>query len=334
MRRRENNDEEDEMRRILIGAWAVLGLFASAAALAQDYPNKPIRLMMPNAPGSSNDTLARIVAAHLGEVVGQQIVVDNRAGAGGVVGMEIGKNAVPDGYTLVAASTAAMSIAPHLHKRLPYDPIKNFEYIGMFGVTPNVLVVNMQQPVKTMKDWLEWTKSRGTQLNMASAGTGAQSHLTGVALLVAAGVQSTHVPYKGGGASVAAVVAGESHWTITPAPAVMNLVNSGRLRALGHSLPTRTPLLKDIPSISETVPGFKYSGWNGLLAPKGTPKPILDRMTAALQKAGNSPELKKQFAQQGAEVVLTAGAEFRKHVEEEIRTVAAVVKAAGLKQTL
>jgi len=334
MPRRENNEEEDEMGRISIGAWAVIGLLASAAALAQDYPNKPIRLMMPNAPGSSNDTLARIVATHLGEAVGQTIVVDNRAGAGGVVGMEIGKNAVPDGYTLVAASTAAMSIAPHLYKRLPYDPIKDFEYIGMFGVTPNILVVNTQQPVKTMKDWVEWTKSRGMQLNMASAGTGAQSHLTGVALLVAAGVQSTHVPYKGGGASVAAVVAGESHWTITPAPAVMNLVNSGRLRALGHSLPVRTPLLKDIPSISDTVPGFKYSGWNGLLAPKGTSKAILDKMTAALQKAGNSPELRKQFAQQGADVVLTAGAEFRKHVEEEIRTVAAVVKAAGLKQEL
>jgi tripartite-type tricarboxylate transporter receptor subunit TctC len=319
------------MRPALIGAAAAFGIVVSASAGAQDYPTKPIRLLMPNAPGSSNDTLGRIVAIHLGEALGQQIVVDNRAGAGGVVGMEIGKNGATDGYTLVAASTAAMSIAPHLYKKLPYDPIRDFDYIGMFGVTPNVLVVNQQQPVKTMKDWLEWTRSRGTQLNMASAGAGSQSHLTGVALLVAAGVQSTHVPYKGGGASVAAVVAGESHWTITPAPAVMNLVNSGRLRAIGHSLPQRTPLLKDVPSIAETVPGFKYSGWNGLLAPKGTPKAILNKLAKALQQAGNSPELKKQFAQQGAEVVLTAGAEFRKHVEEEIKTVAAVVKAAGLK---
>lgn len=319
------------MRRFLTGALAAVGLLAATTVGAQDYPTKPIRLMMPNAPGSSNDTLARIVATHLGEVLGQQIVVDNRAGAGGVVGMEIGKNAAPDGYTLVAASTAAMSIAPHLYKRLPYDPVKDFEYIGMFGITPNVLVVNMQQPVKTMKDWLEWTRTRGNALNMASAGTGAQSHLAGVALLVAAGVQSTHVPYKGGGASVAAVVSGESHWTITPAPAVMNLVNSGRLRVLGHSMPGRTPLLKDVPSISDYVPGFKYSGWNGLLAPKGTSKAVLTKVTAALQKAGASPELRKQFAQQGAEVVLTAGAEFRKHVEEEIRTVGVVVKAAGLK---
>lgn len=318
------------MKRVLIGLLGAAAIAAGSFATAQNYPTKPIRLMMPNAPGSSNDTLARILATHFGEVIGQQLVVDNRAGAGGIVGMEIGKNGVPDGYTLVAASTAAMSIAPHLHARLPYDPLKDFEYIGMFGVTPNVLVVNPQQPVKTMKDWLEWTRSRGTQLNMASAGTGAQSHLTGVALIVAAGVQSTHVPYKGGGASVAAVVAGESHWTITPAPAVMSHVNSGRLRALGHSMPSRIALLKDMPAIAETVPGFKYSGWNGLLAPKGTSKAVIAKVQAALQKTGDSPEFRRQFGQQGAEVVLTSGADFRKHVEEEIRSVAVVVKAAGL----
>jgi tripartite-type tricarboxylate transporter receptor subunit TctC len=318
------------MKRVLIGVLSTAAIAIGTEAAAQAYPTKPIRLMMPNAPGSSNDTLARILATHFGEAIGQQLVVDNRAGAGGIVGMEIGKNGVPDGYTLVAASTAAMSIAPHLHHRLPYDPLKDFEYIGMFGVTPNVLVVNPQQPVKTMKDWLEWTRSRGTQLNMASAGTGAQSHLTGIALIVAAGVQSTHVPYKGGGASVAAVVAGESHWTITPAPAVMGQVNSGRLRALGHSMPTRIALLKDMPSIAETVPGFKYSGWNGLLAPKGTPKAIVTKVQAALQKTAGSAEFRRQFNQQGAEVVLTAGPEFRKHVEEEIRSVAVVVKAAGL----
>ena len=319
------------MKTLMTSAMAVLGILISAAPAAQDYPTKPIRLMMPNAPGSANDTLARIVALHMSEVLGQQIVIDNRAGAGGVVGMEIGKNGIPDGYTLVAASTAAMSIAPHLYKKLPYDPIKDYDYIGMFGVTPNLLVVNQQQPPKSVKDWVEWARSRGTQLNMASAGAGSQSHLTGIALIVAAGVQSTHVPYKGGGASVAAVVSGESHWTITPAPAVMNIVNSGRLRALGHSLPQRTALLKDIPPIAETIPGFQYSGWNGLLAPRGTPKPILDKLAAALQKAGNSPELRKQFAQQGAEVVLSSPAEFRKHVAEEIKSVAAVVKAAGLK---
>ena len=134
------------MKAVLTSVVAAFGILAGVTSSAQDYPTKPIRLMMPNAPGSANDTLGRIIAAHLGEALGQQIVIDNRAGAGGVVGMEIGKNGNPDGYTLVAASTAAMSIAPHLYKKLPYDPVKDYEYIGMYGVTPNILVVNPQQP--------------------------------------------------------------------------------------------------------------------------------------------------------------------------------------------
>jgi tripartite-type tricarboxylate transporter receptor subunit TctC len=307
---------------------------ASATAFAADtatWPQRPIRLIMPNAPGSSNDTLARLVAVKLGETLGQQIVIDNRAGAGGLVGMEIGKSASPDGYTLVGASTAAMSIAPHIHKTLSYDPVKDFEYISMFGVTPNVLVVNPGLPPKSVRDFVEWAKARGGSLNMASAGAGAQSHLTGAALMVAAGIQSTHVPYKGGGASVAAVVANESQWTITPAPAVMSLVRSGRLRALGHSLPERTPLLPDLAPIGETVKGFKYSGWNGLLAPRGTPKAIVVKAREGLLKASASRDLKDQFANQGAVIQTSTPEAFRDLVQHEIRDIQPVVKAAGLK---
>jgi tripartite-type tricarboxylate transporter receptor subunit TctC len=318
------------MKRIVLGMATAAIVAIGTVAAAQDYPNKPIRLVLPNAPGSANDVLVRILATHLSDVLGQQIVVDNRAGASGIVGMEIGKNSAPDGYTLVAASTAAMSIAPHLHLRLPYDPLDDYEYIGMFGVTPNVLVVGLQHPVRTMQDWLDWARSRGPQLNMASAGAGSQSHLTGVALIVAAGVRSTHVPYKGGHASVAAIVAGESHWIIAPAPAVMGHIRRERLRALGHSLPSRTATLKDLPSIAETVPGFRYSGWNGLLAPRGTPKVVIARLQAALHKAGNAPDFRQQFQKLGAEVVLSSSTQFRQHVQQEIRSVAVVVKAAGL----
>jgi len=310
-----------KFRRILaLGIAAALATSTSAlqAAEASNWPQRPIRLIMPNAPGSSNDTLARIIAVKIGEVLGQQIVIDNRAGAGGVVGMEIGKGAAPDGYTLVGASTAAMSIAPHIHSRLPYDPVKDYEYISMFGVTPNVLVVNPNLPIKTVKEFVDWAKVQGPKANMASAGAGAQSHLTGAALMVAAGIQSTHVPYKGGGASVAAVVANESQWTITPAPAVMGLVKSGRLRALGHSLPERTPLLPDLPSVGETVKGFKYSGWNGLLAPKGTSRAVLTKVREAVLKAAAMPELKEQFATQGAVVQTSTPEAFRELVVQEI----------------
>jgi len=323
-----------KFRRILaLGIAVALTTSASAlhAAEASNWPQRPIRLIMPNAPGSSNDTLARIIAVKIGEVLGQQIVIDNRAGAGGVVGMEIGKGAAPDGYTLVGASTAAMSIAPHIHSRLPYDPVKDYEYISMFGVTPNVLVVNPNLPIKTVKEFVDWAKVQGPKANMASAGAGAQSHLTGAALMVAAGIQSTHVPYKGGGASVAAVVANESQWTITPAPAVMGLVKSGRLRALGHSLPERTPLLPDLPSVGETVKGFKYSGWNGLLAPKGTSRAVLTKVREAVLKAAAMPELKEQFATQGAVVQTSTPEAFRELVVQEIKEIAPVVKAAGLK---
>jgi tripartite-type tricarboxylate transporter receptor subunit TctC len=304
---------------------------APAADAARDYPIRPIRLIMPNAPGSSNDTMGRIAAARLGDALGQQIVVDNRAGAGGLLGMEIGKNAIPDGYTLISPSTAATSIAPHIHKKLPYDPVGDFEFISLFGVTPNVLVVNPALPVKNVKELIDYAKAKGGKLNMASAGVGAQSHLTGAALMIAGGFDSLHVPYKGGGASVAAVVAGESQWTFTPAAAVMSLVKSGRLRALGHSLPKRTALLGDMPAIAETLPGFSYSGWYGLTAPKGTPKAVIAKLRENLVKVMHTPEARGQFASQGAEVVTNTPEEFRKFVEQEIITTGKVVKAAGLK---
>ncbi len=324
------------MKRTTLVLSAALLTAATTGALAQadaakGYPDKPIRLIMPNAPGSSNDTMARILSLKLGEILGQQIIIDNRAGAGGVLGMEIGKNANPDGYTVVAASTAAMSIAPHIYKKLPYDPLNDFAYISMFGVTPNLLVVHPSLPIKSTKDLIEYAKAKPNAFNMASAGPGSQSHLAGVYLQVKAGFESLHVPYKGGGASVASVVANESQWTVTPAPAVMSLVNAGRVRAIAHSLPKRTPLLGDIPAIAETVPGYDYSGWGGLLVPKATPRAIQDKLRVALIKAVESKEVKEAFARQGADAVTNTSQEFRAMVADEIKNIGPVVKAAGLK---
>ncbi len=303
---------------------------AMAADAAKSYPSRPIRMLMPNAPGSSTDALGRVVANKLGDVLGQQIVVDNRAGAGGLIGMEIAKTASPDGYTLISASTAAMSIAPHIHKKLPYDPLKDFAYLSLFAVTPNVLVVNPALPVKSVKDLIDFAKAKSGQINMASAGAGSQSHLAGVLLQNMGQFNSLHVPYKGG-ASTPAVAAGESHWSINPAPSVQGLVKAGRLRAIGHTLPKRTALLGDMPAIAETVPGFEYGGWQGLLAPRGTPKPILDKLREGLMKAMNQPDTREIMNRQGAEVVTNTPEEFLKFVQEETRKFAPVVKAAGLK---
>src|SRR5262245_32139517 len=192
-----------------------------AADAAKDYPSRPIRLVMPNAPGSSADTLGRIVAAKLGDAFKQQIVVDNRAGAGGALGLEIGKNALPDGYTLITTSISALTVSPHIRKDLGYDPMKDFEYVAMYSRQGAVLVVHPAVPAKSVKELIEYAKAKQGKINMASAGPGSTSHLSGTAFMTAGGFASLHIPYKGGGPSAAAVVAGESQWTMPPAPAVM-----------------------------------------------------------------------------------------------------------------
>ena len=316
---------------LLAVAVACGGPAVQAANPVQDYPNRPIRLVMPNAPGSSADTMGRIVAARLGEALGQQIVVDNRAGAGGVVGLEIGKHANPDGYTLLTTSLSALTVSPHIRKDLPYDPLKDFDYVAMYSRQGNVLVVNIALPIKNVKELIDYAKGKQGKINMASAGIGSQSHLNGTALTIAAGFASLHVPYKGGGPSMAAVVAGESQWAIAPAGAMMSLIRAGRLRALGHSLPQRSPLLGDMPAIAETVPGFQYVAFSGLLAPKGVPKPILEKIRAHVAKVVGTPEMREQFALQGAEPALGTADEFRKAVQQELVEMGALVKAIGLK---
>lgn len=303
---------------------------AFAADSAQTYPSRPIRFIMPIGPGSANDALGRIVAAKMSQLLGQQIVVDNRAGAGGLIGMEVAAKAAPDGYTIAAASTAAMAIAPNLYKKLPYDPLASFEHIGQFAVTPNVLIVNITLPVRSVKDLIEYSNSRGGNINMASAGVGSQSHLSGVMFMTAAKMKSVHVPYKGGSGNVA-VRANEAQWQMPPAPSVVSLIRSGQLRAIGHTMPQRMASIADIPPIAETIPGFSYSGWNGLLVPKGTPAAIQQKLFDSLSRVMKSAETRKEFENQIAEVELTDGKTFRAFVAQEIKQNVKVVEAAGLK---
>jgi len=318
-------------RNLLLACAAVMSIGAVPSAFsAQEYPSRPIRLIVPNAAGSSVDTLGRIFANGLTASTGQQVVVDNRAGAGGLIGMEIGKDAAPDGYTLISASPAAMVIGPHIHKKLPFDPLKDYEFISLFGVTPNILVVNPSLPVKTVKDLLDYNKSKGGNVNMASAGVGSQSHLAGVLFMKLGKTQSLHVPYKGGGASVAATVAGESQWTITPAPAVAGMIKAGKLRAVAHTLTKKSTLLGDLPAVADTVKGYQYGGWGGLLAPRNTPKPILARLHQLLVKTTENADFKTNFARQMTEITTNTPEEFRKFVAAEIQAMGPVVKEAGL----
>jgi len=304
---------------------------AGAADAPRDYPNRPIRLVMPNAPGSSADTMGRIVALRLGEAFGQQIVVDNRAGAGGSLGLGVGKNANPDGYTMITTSISALTVSPHIRKQLGYDPMKDFEYVAMYSRQGAVLVVHPALPAKSVKELIDLAKARDGKLNMASAGPGSTSHFSGSAFMMTAGIASLHVPYKGGGPSVAAVAAGEAQWTMPPSAAVMTLVRAGRLRALGHTLPQRTPLLPDIPAIAETLPGFKHVAFSGLLAPRGVPAPILERIRVATDKVVASAEIREQFALQGAEPASATPAEFRKAILDELVAAGKLVQVMGLK---
>lgn len=313
----------------VIGA-GLLAAVAHAQDPAKDYPNRPIKLIMPNAPGSSIDTLGRILSTRLGETLGQSIIIENRAGASGVLGMEVGKAAAPDGYTLIVASSSASTIAPHIQKKVPFDTLNDFAFISTFAVMPNVLVVHPPLPINSVRELIDYAKTHPGKVHMASAGPGAASHLAGVALMNAAGFDSLHVPYKGGGPSIASVVAGESHWTLAPAPAAMAAVRNGRLRAIGHSLDKRHPLFGEMPTLSETVAGYDYSGWAGMLAPKSTPQPIMQKAFEALKEATQEPKMREAMRAQGADVTLIAFDEFRKFVERDLANNARIVKAAGM----
>jgi tripartite-type tricarboxylate transporter receptor subunit TctC len=289
-----------------------------------------VKLIVPNAPGSSIDTMSRIVSAKLGDALGQSVFVENRDGAGGLIGVEAGKNAKPDGYTLICASNGSMIIAPLLKKSPPYDAVADFAAVGSFAVTPNVLIVNPDVPVKSTKELIDYAKANPGKLNMATAGVGSQSHLSGVLLMTMAEFDSLAVPHKGGGPSVNSVVAGQTHWTITPAPAVMSFVKNGRVRALGQSLPRKSAMLGDLPPVADTVPGYDYSGWAGLVAPKDTPRAVIDKVNAALAKTLALPEVRDGLTKQGAEIFEGSPDDFRKFLAQDQASTARVIKAANL----
>ena len=318
------------MKKLLCAAYALVCTVASFSTSAQDFPSRAVRMIVPNAPGSSIDTMSRIVAAKLGDAIGQAVFVENRDGAGGLIGVEAGKNAKPDGYTLICASNGSMVIAPLLKKTPPYDAVADFAAVGSFAVTPNVLIVNPELPVRSVKELIDYAKANAKTINMSSAGIGSQSHLSGVLLMTMAGFESLNVPHKGGGPSVNSVVAGQTQWSITPAPAVMSFIKSGKLRAIGQSLPRRSAMLGDIPPVADTVPGYDYSGWAGLVAPKGTPPAVVDKVHTALARTLASPEVRDGLSRQGAEVFEGSPEDFRKFIAQDQANTVRVIKAANL----
>ncbi len=304
----------------------------AAAAEAAAYPARPIRLIVPQNPGASNDTISRIVAARMGELLGQQMVIDNRPGAGGIIAGGLAASAAPDGYTLYATATASQVIGPQIVKNVPYHPIRDFVPVSLFAITDNILVVHPKVPATNLKELVGHAKANPGKLMMANAGAGTQSHLAGVLLAYTAGMNVLHVPYKGGGASVAATVAGESPVTITPAPAVLSHVRAGRLRALASGSPKRSPLTPDIPTLTESgLAGFVSNGWIGLLAPKGTKKPVVDTLYAALVTTVNDPATSKLMERAGGDPETMPPADFVKFMNEEWKRFGDAIRIANLR---
>jgi len=309
---------------------AGLLLALSTSVAAQDYPTKPVRLIVPFPPGGSVDMIGRLIATQLSGRLGKQVVVDNRSGAGAVVGTELAANAPRDGYTLLIVSMPH-AINPWLYK-LPYDPTKAFAPIAILASGPNVLVVNPELPVKSVKELVALAKEKPGQLQYASAGVGTFPHLGGELFKVAAGVDMLHVPFRGGGPAIIDVIGGHTKLMFSNLPPAMPHIRAGKVRALGIGSTQRNPALPDVPTIAEAgVPGYAAGNWWGIVAPAGTPHAIIEKLHSELTAVQALPEVQKQFESEGASVVQMTSAEFGKFVEAERARWGRVVKEAGIK---
>jgi tripartite-type tricarboxylate transporter receptor subunit TctC len=298
---------------------------------AQEYPTKPVRMIIPFPAGGSNDVVGRLFATHLAERLGKQVVVDNRgAGAGGIVGTEIARNSPKDGYTILVISIAH-ALSPWLYK-LPYDPIKDFTPIAIFGSGPNVLAVHPDLPVKSVRELIDLAKQQPGKLQYASAGVGTFQHLGGELFKLMSGTDILHIPFKGGGPALIDVLGGHTKVMFSSLAQTVPHVKSGKLRALGTGGLTRSPALPDVPTIAESgVPNYEVMNWWGLIAPAGTPAPIVAKLHQAVTQVQDDPQVQQQLASEGAAVVKMTPAEFGEHMVKEMNKWERVVKEGGIK---
>jgi tripartite-type tricarboxylate transporter receptor subunit TctC len=326
------------MKQVSIAAAAVLTCLGSAVAqtpssgAAQAYPVKPVRLIVPFPPGGGTDFVARAIQPRLAEALGQQILIDNRAGATGIVGTELGAKAPPDGYTLTMATGATISANMALFPKLPYDPPKDFVAVTLVASQPNVLAVHPLLPAKTVRDLIAIAKARPGQLNYGTSGAGSSHHLSGELLKSMAGINIVHVPYKGTGPAIIDAVGGHVEVIFSGIAAILPQVKSGKLRALGITAARRSPILPNVPTIAESgLPGYEITSWHGVLAPAGTPPAVVARVRDAAAKALASPDVHERFASQGAEPVGSTPDAFAKFLRADIAKIGKLIRTAGIK---
>ena len=304
--------------------------FTCAQVFAQSYPVKPIRLIVPYPPGGATDIFGRILGARLGELLGQQVVPEQRAGAAGVLGAEAAARAAPDGYTLVVGQASNLAINQHLMSKLPYDPVKDFAPITLIATSPNLLVVHPSLPARSVNDLVALAKARPGAINYASAGNGSPGHLAAEYFKKLAKVDIVHIPYKGATPALTDVIAGQASLYFTSPIAAQPYVQSGRLRQLAVTSAQRFPPLPDVPTVAESgLRDYEIVSWWGLLAPAGVPREIIARVHAEAVKALNTAEMKERLAGQGAMVVTNTPEQFAAYIKSEIANWGRIVAVSG-----
>jgi len=307
----------------------VVALLFCTAAFAQGFPNKPVRLIVPFPPGGSNDIVGRMVGQQLGERLGQSVVIDNRGGAGGTIGTDAAAKSAPDGYTLLLISVAH-AFNPAIYRKLPYDPDKAFVPVGMVAAGPVALMVNPSLPVHSVAELIALAKKEPGKLNYATAGIGSFQHLASELFKLQTGVEMVHIPYKGGGPAMMDTIAGQAQVNMASLIQVGPQVKSGKLRLLATSGAKRSGIFPDVPTVAETVPGYDATNWWGLIAPAGTPQPVIARLSAELDVLLKSDETRKRVENEGADVIRMTPAEFGRFIADETQKWAKVVKQAGI----
>ena len=308
-----------------------VALSVALPAIAQTYPTKPIRLIVPFSPGGGTDLVARTIAQRVSEPLGQTMIVDNRAGAGGVIGADLVAKAPPDGYTLLMGTPGPMTINPNLQSKMPYDTLKDFAPVSLATISPFVLVVHPSVPARSVKELIALAKARPGQLNYGTAGTGSVAHLSAEQFKSLAHIDIVHIPYKGSNLALTDLLAGQTQIQFENLPVVQPHVRSGKLRALAVGTKQRSVLAPDYPTMIEAgVPGYESSTAFGVLAPARTPKEIVSRLNAEIVKALKASDVKERLLTQGLEPVASTPEQYSTHLREELQKIAHIVKMAGI----
>jgi tripartite-type tricarboxylate transporter receptor subunit TctC len=314
-------------------AFALVGACASiGAAIAQSYPNKPVRMVVGFPPGGGTDVVARVISQKLSEWYGQPVVVENRPGATGTIGADVIAKSPPDGYNLLMGHVNSHGIAPNLFSKLPYDPIKDFAAVAYVGYVPNVLAVHPSVPARSVKELVQLAKGKPGQMNYASSGNGSTQHLAGELFKQLTGTDIVHVPYKGSGDAIKDLLAGTVNMNFDTMPPVLPHIQAGKLRGLAISTPKRLPQLPDVPTFDEAgIKGFDVTNWYGVMAPGGTPRELVAKLNADINKAMQVPEVRTRLEAVGTQLHEQSAAEFESFMKAEAAKYAKLIKAANIR---